>query len=540
MRFLQTLSQKAAALPLLLLAAAALSAHPHHGVGGGAAAPAVNEAASAASGEGYSPAIRSTAGFFGTDVDAAFSVSGFSDLALFPGSFSGGYGKRFLAFTRLGAPLAGGRLELGVAAQITDNLYLAALFNGWLKHGGDVSGNDALYLKKPPDYPPEESAGEYHAGNPLSLAFLLGVNTLGVKLSFEDSLKTNNSYESLDGQSLSWSLSTGRIKGSIDVGGFRLGPLYRARFTMDFVFNSVESTYRKTGEDALVTRKGGGAGHETVGWDFLQDHAAYDDDGPSFFEPALFLNFNLGRAGPGSFGLENELAVRFYGLSPPARGADGGEDGDVRGLSVWNSTQGATPAESGAEALWNDKFYLRNTITPDYTVEGTFASIGFACGFSLPVSLLFGADDYSAKVVRDGKTARAEGFYRAGSFGLELAPTVRAALSVRPAGAIDIHAGIEFPLVKWSFSSTTTEDVDRARAISGDDAVKYAVETIIDGHYSRAAQTTVSEPAFFPSFSLNAGFTVSYASTVSLDFVFLTVTDGYVSIDSSVLLSVKL
>ena len=127
-----------------------------------------------------------------------------------------------------------------------------------------------------------------------------------------------------------------------------------------------------------------------------------------------------------------------------------------------------------------------------------------------------------------------------GAFGLELAPTVHAALSVSPVSALDIHAGIEFPLVKWTFSSTSTEDVDRARAISGDDAVKYAVETIIDGHYSRAARTTVSEPAFFPSVSFNAGFTVNYDSTASLDFVFLTVTEGYVSIASSALISVKL
>jgi hypothetical protein len=513
-----------------------LSAHPDHGGGSssGGSAEAAPAAESSGTADGQtSGASRATAGLFGTDVDSILDVNDFSS------PLSGSFAKKsnwLFAFTRIGQNLFKGNLELGTAARISPTWYIAAYYNGWLKSGGDITKNDTFDFKKP-DKEPETTNGTYQTGNPLSLALLLGIKKLGFKLSFEDSYQVDDSFSQPEND-FSWSLATGRIKGSIDAGGFRFGPLDQIKFTTDFVFNEARSTFNNTAAGE-TTWMGGGAGHGTgadeVGWDFIQDSPDYDDDGPTYFEPSLYLDFDFGELGPGAFSFDNTLAMRFYGLTSDVKGIDGEKDGDVKGLSVWNTTQ-----NTSMEAVWNDKFYLKDTVSPAYGIRGKLSIVEFAGNFALPMGFTFGSDNYSAKVVKNGMTAAAKNFYQSETFNFDLAPTLKAAVKVTPHKIIDLYAGLVLPLFSWAYSSVATKAVDRATAISGDDGIKTTVQDLIGGHYSAKGTVYTSKVTAFPRLLFSAGFTVNFAPALALDFVFLTVTKERVSVDTSVLLSVKL
>jgi hypothetical protein len=191
-------------------------------------------------------------------------------------------------------------------------------------------------------------------------------------------------------------------------------------------------------------------------------------------------------------------------------------------------------------ALWNDKFYLKDTITPAYSVRADSDFLKLAGSFSLPLGFTFDNDNYSAKVVKNGMSAMAKDFYQSETFNFDLAPTLKAAAKVTPHKIIDLYTGIEIPLFSLAYSSVATKDTDHTITITGNGGnADLDIRTMINNHYSAKGRVYTSKVTAFPKLTFSAGFTVNYASTVALDFIFLTVTKDHVSIDSSVLLSIK-
>ncbi|MDR2491072.1 MAG: hypothetical protein LBD20_06690 [Spirochaetaceae bacterium] len=447
----------------------------------------------------------STAGRFGTDVDD------FLDPTAFGGVLGGDEPKSFFAYTRLGRGTLNGNLELGAATKIGELLYIAAFYNGWFQFDGKntVKGKDENLT----DSESVRLNVENRSGKPFEIDALVGIGSMGIKLIYEDNLNIVGT------QNASGVTNTylGSIKPAVDV-GFASGVLSEIRLSIDF---HRDETITQTASAPALSHSGNSiasdttvttaAGFVAAAVKNTATPAAFDGKKVgSYVEPELYLSLGFG-----SFGLENSLALRFFTNSAADKSDGEKHDDDVIGLAWWNTSYNAqTGTSSSIQAVWDNKFYLSDTITPAYALSGKLADEKFEWKVKalLPITLTFGSDDFSAKVDSGGSSTKYESFYKASSFDFGIVPTVKAAVSYRPHDVIGLHAGVQVSVFDWSLTTQKTEKVDLSAAVAGE----------LTGMGLAPSGDSASSDSTFtgPGMTLGAGATF-YLGPCALDLVLL-------------------
>jgi hypothetical protein len=468
----------------------------------------------------------STAGRFGTEVDDFISTTDFMNV------HTQDTGTQFFGFTRLGHGTANGHLELGISVRPKDNLYLGAYYSGWFQ--GDKSDSTSYDIWITQGGEPKEkrawTAETARSGYPLDAAVILGLGNLGFKFGYYDTLaETSTLNTASDGLTHKW---TGLVKPSIDVGFNEVIPvLKQARVSLGF--NRADEVTLQgdnlnldaaalQNQTSKITSNGSSAGAGVSGFSALKSATK-----GSYVEPELYVRLSL----PLNIRLDNTLDFRFYNNN--ASESEGHDEAikDIKGLAYWTTKFDADDAANNElSAIWNNKFYLKDTLEPSYTLDnGTEANLLWAVKFILPIGIEAGSNVYSAKIEKAGKAITAKDFYNEGKFAFGIDPTVKAAVAFKPFGKIlNLHAGVNVNILSWTLTTTsTTKKEDGSSAFYDGEAALYGdMDALINGSALNADNYAVSDrsktdSAFEgPAMDFGAGFTL-YLGPCALDFMVL-------------------
>jgi hypothetical protein len=465
---------------------------------------------------------QSSAGQFGTEVDNFLSTTDFG--SVFDGTPDGGASKSFFVYTRLGRGTLNGNLELGAAAKTGGKLSIGAFYNGWVHFDKAQSKSYSFDVYKAGK--PDESrtwTAENRNGKPLTIGALVGIGDLGIKALYEDELKITGTGDNTTGKIEN--IYDGYIKPSVEVGGFK-GPFKQARLSINFVRDEMITQTMPSGKPShsgsSVRDSSGNA--ITSGLKNAVESAAAPGKIGSYVEPELYVSLGFG-----DFSLENSLAMRFYTNSAAKVSDAKTHDSDVVGLAYWNTSWDPdSDPGSSMSAVWDNKFFLKDIITPGYGLGGDVTDkLSWKVKAEVPVALGIDSNKYSAKIATGSASAEAADFANSSAFIVGITPALKAGVSFKPASVIDLHAGVQVDILNWQLAANSRKKVldsgdNPLDKISGDAALKSQVQSLIssEGGFTQADDSWSTSDFTGPGMALGAGVTV-YLGPAALDFILL-------------------
>ena len=323
---------------------------------------------------------------------------------------------------------------------------------------------------------------------------------------------------------------------AIEVGG--LGTLQALRLTVDIAFDRTVSVMNG-GNSATFSSQTTAPTIPVGGMDLPTMDGLIAAEG-NYLEPAIYL-----RAGLGAITLENDFALRIYGT--PATNIDGKGEIQFGVGSVFTNYDPATSANSSRYAIWDNRFYVLDTVTPSYNISGESGKLKYSATAGLPVNIGFATHNLNAKA--EGTTEiELVDFNKGAEFSLGVAPWLNAGVQFKPVDLLSVQAGIQLNLFDWAMTASSTTKVD---APTGNEA---AMLSGLGASYRVSEDTSKVESTFgYPELSFALGFTFSFKEKAALDFLFIKSTnptipgaiyqavgDGLGLDETSVVLSIKL
>ena len=464
-----------------------------------------------------------TFGEMATQADMFMDVLDWNDM-----DFNGIFG-----FSRFGANIPAGRVDLGAAVK-PGPIYLGLYYNGqvtginWVT---DKFVNHRLQLTNPDPYADDITemvrGYERRRSDPeAEYGVLVGIGGLGFKLTFEDTLAVTEVTGSTATYHERWN---GTLTPSLTVGG-QFGPISKIGFYMPIHYGIIAT-------DMTVVPAPGAAAADTATVRYNTLSAAYTagsatnnplllfaDTAGSYIQPSLYL-----RMGFGDLSLENDLAVRLYSVSANTHGGGPNSQSGVANVHTTYS-RNFNSSMYERETVWNNRFYLSDTITPSYNISGSneTGSFSYSATAALPLTIGFTTNrlNYSWETGEDGPASNSfqvNDFYKRNDFFMGVEPSIAAGVQFRPASFFSAQGGIKIDLFTWNMKNERTLDVDNPLYGSQQDIDRWN-NARNNGTYNLTIsrdESTTTHNWTFPLLSFAAGFTFSFREMAALDFVFI-------------------
>lgn len=440
---------------------------------------------------------QATFGEFGTDVDNYLHTVNWKDVDL----------KGFFAFSRFGANLPQGRLDLGVAFK-PSNLYMGFYYNGDVLGYGETSSTGRVL--------------ENRKRNPnATYGVLLGLGSgMGVKFTFKDNLLVT-APSPTDGEGDVW---LGSLTPAIELGG-KFGPISIIRLSMPIMYNRAELVSATTNSSTYIT-----APVDENGNLIADDYGLLDADG-NYAEPDIYI-----KLGVGALTLENNLRFRIYGV--PAYGTDA-KNGSQVGVGFVTTTI-YEEGDNSRVAYWDNRFFLEDVITPSFNVSGSSGVLAYSVTVGIPLTIGGASHALNYKVEGPG-AVEIKDYWKQNDFHLEVAPSVSVGLKVQPLEMLSLQGGLAADLFSWRMETNSTTKVSQT-----DEMTDNGLGASPDG-------SSTKFDFYYPKLSVATGLTFEIKKTVALDLLFFkqiipsaagmiyrAVGDSVGSSGASVVLSVKL
>jgi hypothetical protein len=434
--------------------------------------------------------------------------------------------KNVFGFSRFGANIADGWLDLGAGVKAGEKFYLGLYYNGLVigQPAGD-SISEKVYLKDG-DSEPVNLSSIRKGNNQATYAALVGIGDIGIKLEYVDDLQVTGTTPAPGSANAAW---TGTLTPSVELGG-AFGPISKIRLSIPFKY---DRTIVTTAAPGIPGTGGTITSTTTTGSATTGDHLL-DEEG-NYAEPDLYL-----KLGFGSFTLENDLSLRIYGTPAYKTGGKSGVQGGV-GIVTTSYQSGGTDTR---RAVWDNRFYIADTITPSYNINGDTGKLGYSVSFYLPVGLALTTHSLNAKSEGAGSDWELKGASKGSDFDMTISPSLALGLQFKPAPVFSVQGGINAEFFSWGLEAESTSKVD----LSADDLTRATAVGITPTGKSSNSTSTLA----LPKLSFAAGFTVNFKEIAALDFVFVKVAnptaagtiykavgDGLGSDETSVVLTVK-
>lgn len=437
-------------------------------------------------------------------------------------------------FSRFGANIQDGWLDLGVGAKL-GSAYLGLYYNGLVI--GQAAGNstsDTRYLKGGDSEPVK--IGNIRKGNQkATYGVLLGLGNTGIKFLYEDNLAVTAPAGAASDGDETW---RGSLTPAVELGG-AFGPLSKVRLSLPIVYNRREqvdvapgATPADGNEVTYITNTLNATGGNATNLNLLTADGNY-------VEPDLYLKFGFG-----AFTLENDLSLRIYGI--PA-GKTNGKTGVQGGVAYVRATYDASNGEYTRNAVWDNRFYIADTVVPSYNFSGDIDKLSYSATVYLPIELALTTHSLNAKTEASLTSTDTEvkGFYKGVDFDMSISPSLAAGVQFKPLSFFSVQGGINAEFFSWGLEGRSTSKVDLPS-----DAAEAALVGASGGNSNKTSGST--NTLALPKLSFAAGFTLAFKETAALDFVFIKVAnptaagtiykavgDGLGSDEASVVLTVK-
>jgi hypothetical protein len=467
--------------------------------------------------------LKATSGEIGTDVDNFLHTVYWKDVNP-TGVF---------AFTRLGRQTPNGHLELGAAFK-PGPLYLGLYYDGTVVGQQNALSKQGSFTINDEDI----NYSEIRKTNPnATYGVLVGVGETGIKFTYKDQLAiTDVGTPATGSYNEVW---TGHAIPAIEFGG-KFGPLSKIGLTVDINYDRTVSVVNGGTSVAFSTMTNGPTA-AVSGFNVTTMSGLLEAEG-NYIEPEIYLKMGLG-----AITLENDLALRIYGV--PSTKMDGKGEIQLGVASVLTNYDPATSANSSRFAVWDNRFYIKDTVTPSYNISGESGKLDYSVTAALPIEIGFIAHAINAKS-EGPMDAELKDIYKGADFKVGVEPGLTAGVRFKPADLLAVQAGIGVDFFSWDLTAKGTTEVDAPT--SGNAASLYT--GLSGAGYAASGKSSTVETNFtYPTLSFAAGFTFSFKDKAALDFLFIKSTnptipgtiykavgDGLGIDETSVVLSIKL